>query len=225
MRADRHHRLRQSSAGHVVPGIDRKIDHANAGIGDLIDHLRPHQPAIGRQINPEALLRRVVDDLVREVGTQQRLATHQRQHAGAGVAQPVDRALGRVLGHAANAVVEGPAVMAVEVALPLVEQVRDDRVEVARQNTRANPGEGPAAHGAVDMLHAMRALAVRLREVVLVRAPSSAPDTAGTRVPAASAPCRPGGGGSSRGVLRRLHQQVVQLNIETMSRGCGRPLG
>ncbi len=74
--ADGHHRLRQSAARHIVPCIDCEIDGRNAGIGDFVDHLRPQQTAIGGQVNPEPLLRGVIDDFVGEVWTQQRLAAH-----------------------------------------------------------------------------------------------------------------------------------------------------
>ena len=155
---------------------------------------------------------------MREVGTQQRLAAHQRQHPASGVAQPVDRALGHVLGHAAHAVVEGPAVMAVEVALPLVEQVGDDRVEVARHHARANERERPclASRGryawrcacALPFLGKKSSSARRhqlgmLREhrrrqllLLAVRRRRQQPR-----------------------LLRRLHQQIVQLHIKTIRRG------
>src|SRR5215831_15924061 len=58
--------------------------------------------------------------------------------------QPIDRTLGRVFGHALYFVVVGPAVMAIVIALPLGEQVRDDWPQVfavpARFEIRRTPG-------------------------------------------------------------------------------------
>src|ERR1035441_2990949 len=78
IRADWNHRLRQS--GLNVPGIHCEVESGDTGVSQLVDYLRPHQPSVGRQIDPEVFLRRVVDDLVGEVGAQKRLAAHQRQH-------------------------------------------------------------------------------------------------------------------------------------------------
>ena len=105
---------------------------------------------IGGHVDPEALLGRVVDHLVDELRAQQRLAAHQRQHAAGGRVQPVDRAPRHVLGHALHAVVERPAVVAIQIAFPLREQVGDDGVKIARQHARLDIGKQPAAHGAID---------------------------------------------------------------------------
>ena len=65
--------------------------------------------------------------------------------------KPIDGAARDILGHSLDAVVEGPTVMTIEVTLPFGEQVRDDRLEIARPNTRLNPREHPATHRLVDL--------------------------------------------------------------------------
>src|SRR5205823_9651058 len=68
-------------------------------------------------------------------------------HASCSLMQPVDRALGGVLGHALYAIVEGPTIMAVEIALPLGEEIRNDRMQMAWKYTRLQIRNGPSAHG------------------------------------------------------------------------------
>ena len=51
--------------------------------------------------------------------------------------QPVDRAAGYIFGHLFHMVVESP-VVAIEVAFPLGEEVRDDGMEISGQNTRTD---------------------------------------------------------------------------------------
>src|SRR5579885_52534 len=50
----------------------------------------PRRSATRAYINPESLLRRVVDNLVRELRPQQRLASHQCEHPASVVVQPID---------------------------------------------------------------------------------------------------------------------------------------
>ena len=104
------------------------------------------QPAVGRHVDREAFPGGVVDDLVHELRPQQHLATHQREHAARRRLQPVDRRARDLLGHALHAVVVGPAVVAVEVALQLGEQIRDDRMEVAWEQPRLDVRKRPPAH-------------------------------------------------------------------------------
>jgi len=77
-----------------IPRVECKVEHRDAGIAEAVRNIRSQQPSIGRDINPEAFLRRVVHNLMDEVGPQQRLAAHQREDAAAIVVQPVDRAPG-----------------------------------------------------------------------------------------------------------------------------------
>ena len=73
---------RRQSLGQTwlfVDAIDGQIHRSETGITKPIDHIRFHQPAIGRQVHEEVLFRRVIDDLVNELRSQQRLTTHQRQ--------------------------------------------------------------------------------------------------------------------------------------------------
>ena len=167
-----------------------RVEGGHTGVGDLVDYVGPQQAAVGRQIDPEILLGGVVDDLVREVGTEKRFAAHQRQHPASRVVQPVDRAFGHVLGHSADAVVERPTVVTVEVALPLVEQVGNDGMKLARHHARAEERERPALRRAVNVLGFVFAMPV-LGEEILVPRQTSTRDTAGTQGSAAAAPCHP----------------------------------
>src|ERR1035441_9388031 len=72
VRADGNHRLRQS--GFDIPGVHRDVEGGNTSVGQLVDYLRPQQAPVGREIDPEILLGGVIDDLVGEVGTKERLA-------------------------------------------------------------------------------------------------------------------------------------------------------
>ncbi len=81
--------------------------------------------------------------------------------------QSIDR-LGNVLGHAGDVVVVGPAVVTIEVAFRLSKQIGDERVELARQQARAEIGKHPAAHGVVNLRDRVVALPV-LRKIVLIR--------------------------------------------------------
>ena len=101
------------------------------------------QPSVGRQIDPEAFLRCVIDHLVRELGAKQDFSSHERENPASGRMQPVDRPPGNVFGHAGDAVVEGPAIVAIEIAFPFGEQIRDERMELAGQQARAKIWEHP----------------------------------------------------------------------------------
>jgi len=65
--------------------------------------------------------------------------------------QPVDRAARDIFGHAAYAVIESPAVVAIQITFPFGEEIGDDRVEVARQNAGADVREQPSAHDPIDV--------------------------------------------------------------------------
>src|SRR5580692_5138380 len=86
-----------------------------------------------------------------EVGPQQRFASHVGKHATSGAVEPVNGAFRRVLGHALHFVVEGPAVMAVEIAFKFGEQVRDERMKVSGCDTGADVGEQPPLHRVIDL--------------------------------------------------------------------------
>ena len=96
-----------------------EIEHRYSGIPQAVRNVGAQQTPIGGDINPEALLGRVVDNFVDKFRPQQRLTTHQRQHPAAVVVQPINRTAGYILGHALNLVVIGPAVPAIEIALVL----------------------------------------------------------------------------------------------------------
>ena len=117
----------------------------------LVDHIGAQQPRVGGQVDPEVLLRRVVRDPMDKIRTQQRLAAHVGEHPAAGAMQPIDGALRCVFGHSLHFVVEGPAVVAIEIALELGEEISDERMEIACGHTRADIGEEPALHRVVDL--------------------------------------------------------------------------
>ena len=65
--------------------------------------------------------------------------------------QPIDRTLGYVFGHALHFIVEGPAVVAIEIALEFRKQIGDERVKVTCRYARADVGKQPALHGVIDL--------------------------------------------------------------------------
>jgi hypothetical protein len=73
----------------------------------------------------------VIDNFVYELRPEQRFASHEGEHTGSAVVQPVDRSARNLFGHALDAIIIGPTVMAVEVALILGEQIGNDGMEVA----------------------------------------------------------------------------------------------
>lgn len=91
---------------------------------------------------------------MRELRAEQRLAAHERDDAAAVVVQPIDGAAGHIFRHSFHFVVEGPAIPAIDIAFVFEEKIRRDGMEIARQHARANVGEKPAAHLAVDFFAA-----------------------------------------------------------------------
>jgi len=104
-----------------VPGIQREVECRNASVSQAISKVGLEQASVGRDVNPEALLGRVVDNLVHEVRPEKRLASHQCQHPAAMVVEPVDGTPRDILGHALDGIVVRPAVPAIEIALVLDE--------------------------------------------------------------------------------------------------------
>jgi hypothetical protein len=64
--------------------------------------------------------------------------------------QPINGSLRDILAHSLDMIVEGPAIMAVEIALVLCEQVTNDGVEFSGKQARLNVWEQPAPDGAVN---------------------------------------------------------------------------
>src|SRR4029077_7132349 len=116
-----HNRFRKTWL--FVPRVDSEVEHGNARITEAVSHFWPQQAAVGSDVNPEALLGCVIDNLVRELRTQQRLSSHQGKYAAAVVVKPIDRSPGHILSHALYFVVEGPTIPAVEIALVLQKKV------------------------------------------------------------------------------------------------------
>ena len=65
----------------ILHGIDGEINGRDARVAETIDHIVFHQETVRRQIDEDIFLRAVVNDLMNELRTQQRLAAHQRQYA------------------------------------------------------------------------------------------------------------------------------------------------
>ena len=154
-----------------VHRVHSDVECGHARVGELVDDVGAQQPRIGRQVDPEIFLRRVVGDAMDEVRPEQRLAAHERQHAAAGSVQPVDGALRRIFRHAFYFVVEGPAVVAVEIALELGEQIGDERMEVARGHTRADIGKSQPCGGGRCLPHFHRTLLGRRPALIKVDRP------------------------------------------------------
>src|SRR5262245_38059577 len=75
--------------------------------------------------------------------------------------QPIDGASGHIFGHSLNAIVERPAIMAVQIAFPLGKKISDDRMKITRQHPRLNVGKTPAPQAAHDERPAPVSLAIR----------------------------------------------------------------
>src|SRR5262245_25567428 len=65
--------------------------------------------------------------------------------------KPVDGRLRHFLGHALDVVVERVTVVAVDVALVLREEIRDDRVKIARQQRRLEIRKGPPPRRMINL--------------------------------------------------------------------------
>ena len=115
--------------------IHGEVDRSYAGVGETVCDFRTQKPSVRREVHPEIFLRRVVNNLVNEVWPDQRFTAGGGKHAARRRLQPVDRAPRGVFRHALDAVVIGPAVVAVQIAFPFGEEVRDDRLKVARQDS------------------------------------------------------------------------------------------
>src|SRR5882672_48802 len=61
--------------------------------------------------------------------------------------QPIDGTLGDVLSHALDGVVVGPAIVTIQITLPLGEQVRNDRAQLAAMPTRLEIRRAPTLPG------------------------------------------------------------------------------
>src|SRR5215467_5830214 len=66
--------------------------------------------------------------------------------------EPIYRSARDIFGHAFNAIVKGPAVPAIEIALVFNEKIGGDRMKVAGQHTRFHVRQQPAAHRAIDRM-------------------------------------------------------------------------
>ena len=129
-----------------LDGIHGEVDGGNARVSEAINHIRTQQARVGGEINPKIFFRRVVDDFVHKIWAHQRLAASGSQHAARRVMQPINGATGGVFGHALDAIVVGPTVVAIQIAFPLGEKIRNDRLKIARHNARFEIGNHPAAH-------------------------------------------------------------------------------
>src|SRR5579884_589473 len=78
-------------------------------------------------------------------------SAHVSENAAAGAMEPVYGAFCRVFTHAFDFIVEGPAVVAIEVALEFREQISDQRMEIAWSDAGADVREKPSLHGVIDL--------------------------------------------------------------------------
>ena len=131
--------------------IDGEVDGGDPGVGQAVCYIRAQKSRIRGQINPEIFLRRIVHDLVNEIGAQQWLAARGSKHPAGCRVQPVDCAPRRILGHSFDAIVIRPAVMAIEIAFPFGEEVGDDRLEVPWKRAGLEVRKHPAFHGLQDL--------------------------------------------------------------------------
>jgi hypothetical protein len=119
-----------------------------------------------------------------------------------------------IFGHAFYFIVEGPAVPAIEVALILHEQIRDDGAELAGQHPRADVGEEPPLHLVIGLGQRPVAVFRRcLRSGIgqLLREPGINPFRQGHTLV----------DGKFGAVWGRIHQQTVGVYINTKLRNCG----
>src|SRR5579864_7447418 len=128
-----------------IPRVQRKIEYRYAGVAKAVCNVGAEQTPVRGDVDPEAFLRRVINDFMNEFRPQQRLATHQRQDPAAIVVQPVDRTAGHVLGHTLDLIVVGPAIPTIEIALVLDKQIGGDGVELSGQNSRTDVRAQPSA--------------------------------------------------------------------------------
>src|ERR1700761_3930389 len=86
-----------------------------------------------------------------EIRPQQWLASPVGQHSATRAVQPVHGAFGRVLTHALHLIVESPTIVAVQIAFELSEEIRNQRMKVARRHTRTYIRKQPALHRVIDL--------------------------------------------------------------------------
>ena len=77
--------------------------------------------------------------------------------------QPVNRALRRVFGHALDAVIVGPAVVTIQITLPLGEEIGNDGAQLALVHERFEIGRTPGFPRANGVEFLILFLAHRLR--------------------------------------------------------------
>ena len=142
-----------------LDGVDGEIDGRNPRVGQAVRYFRAQKSRVRGKVNPEIFLCCVVHDLVDEIWTQQRLSARSRKHTARRRVQPVDCATRRVFGHTFDAIVIRPAVVTIEVAFPLREQVSDDRLKVPWKHPGLEVRKHPAVHGLQDLGNRPLALA------------------------------------------------------------------
>ncbi len=210
MGADGGERLRKRRLD--VDRVDRDVHGGEARVPEPVDDLRPHESPVRRKIDEEPLLGGVVRDLVDEIGTEQGLAAHQGQYAISHRLQPVDRPFRGLLGHPLHGVVVGPAVVAIEVALIVREEIRDDRPELLPilERARSEVGLRPG----VPHPTGVHSLVLEERPVVLVGVRPLRINRHGQDVPGRGLRSR----GARRCAGRALHQHIVKLSVDSKLR-------
>jgi hypothetical protein len=152
LRFDREQRLRKPFARRDA--IHREVDRGHSGATDLVNELLIHEVAVRRQVHEEALLAAVANHLEDEVLPHERLAAHEGNNSASDRLQPVDGRLRRLERHAGQIVVELKAIVAINVALPLGEQVAEQRTELVVVDAGVDERNEPPP----DRSHAVGAL-------------------------------------------------------------------
>src|ERR1700738_4897774 len=81
-----------------------------------------------------------------QLWAEERFAGHERKYTTGGGVQPVNRALCGLFTHAFYAVVERPAVMTVEIALPLRKKMRNEGRKCPRKTGGLDIGKSQPVH-------------------------------------------------------------------------------
>src|SRR5690349_11923669 len=212
MLADRHDRLGQTRL--LVPCIDGKIEDRGSRISETVSDIGPEQTRIGSDVNPEPLLCCVVDNLVRKLRAQQRFSTHERKHPAAVVVEPIDRPPRDIFRHALHFVIKGPAVPAIKIALVFDKKISSDGMKLTWQNPRPHVWVKPAAHRAIHLRHTPITLTRRYIRTGVVEFLRVLWEHRVRQCEALRLRYQ------DRTWLR-IHQQVVNVDIDTEFRGSG----
>ena len=86
----RHETVGFNQARLFVNATDSELESGNAGVGETVDDFRAQEAGVRGEIDPEALLRGVIDNFVNKIRTNQRFAPRRGQNAARSFIQPID---------------------------------------------------------------------------------------------------------------------------------------